>query len=208
MTIYPVVIFYRNGDELKHRTLMFISDDLDHDSDLVEEIQDKTMEIVKKDYPLTTNVEYLTYSCAAQYKNKKSFLYLCEHEKKHKVKAKYNYHPTSHGKSMCDAASACAKRKVAYASLQRLLDNEIINAQDVFNYLKSTDWNIDFVMIYKVDVDKRRKASMLRPELQPVPGTRSFHQYIPLNGKIGTQRFQLTKFVTSFEFFSSSVFDR
>jgi len=184
VTIHPVVIFYKENQEVKHRTIVFISDDLDHDADLVQVFEDKIINIVKQDHPSTTCIEYFTDGCGAQYKNKKTFMRDCQQMKKHGISVKRNFHATSHGKCLCDAASASVKRKVANASLQRPLDNQIINAQDVYDFCNSSDLDMHFIMVYKADVDKVREAAKLEKELQAVPGTRSFHQYVPLNGKI------------------------
>ncbi|XP_034253085.1 uncharacterized protein LOC117652350 [Thrips palmi] len=189
VTIHPVVIFYKDGQEVKHRTIVFISDDLDHDADLVQVFEEKIIEIVKQDHPSTTDIEFFTDGCGAQYKNKKTFMRDCQCFKKHGIRVKRNFHATSHGKCLCDAASASVKRKVANASLQRPINEQIINALDVYQFCKSSDLDMHFVMVYKADVDKVREAAKLQKELQAVPGTRSFHQYVPLNDNTVECRF-------------------
>ncbi|KAK3916987.1 Translation factor GUF1-like protein, mitochondrial [Frankliniella fusca] len=141
VTIHPVVIFYKENQEVKHRTIVFISDELDHDADLVQVFEDKIINIVKQDqdHASTTCIEYFTDGCGAQYKNKKTFMRDCQQMKKHGTSVKRNFHATRHGKCLCDAASASVKRKVANASLQRPLDNQIINAQDVYDFCNSSD---------------------------------------------------------------------
>ena len=45
VTVHPVVVYYRDGnDELAHKSICCISNDLDHDVDLVQKFQELTLD--------------------------------------------------------------------------------------------------------------------------------------------------------------------
>lgn len=76
-TVHPTVIYYRGEDnELKHKSLCFISSDTDHDVAMVQEIQALTMAWIGENLTNVREVMYMTDGCAAQYKNCKSFAHL------------------------------------------------------------------------------------------------------------------------------------
>ena len=80
-TLHSVVLYYKEDDKLQHRSFCFLSDDLEHDTYFVNEIQEKLTWYIRQDLPDVVNVEYFSDGCAGQYKNYKNFLNLCLHEK-------------------------------------------------------------------------------------------------------------------------------
>lgn len=77
-TVHPVVIYYKENGILTHKSLCFLSDDLDHDSSLVQAIQDRTMQYLTENHPSIKKATYMTDGCGPQYKNFKSFIYMCK----------------------------------------------------------------------------------------------------------------------------------
>lgn len=70
-TLHPVVIYYKEGHELKHLSFCIISNDLDHDTLFVHQLQECVAKLIR---------ETLPHVSAGQYKNYKNFLNLCHHK--------------------------------------------------------------------------------------------------------------------------------
>ena len=70
-TLHTVVLYYKQNAELLSRSLCFLSDDLEHDTNFVFEVQRRLTSIIKIELPSITKVEYFSDGCAAQYKNYK-----------------------------------------------------------------------------------------------------------------------------------------
>ena len=187
VTVHPVVIYYRDADgNLVHKSICFISNDLEHDVHLVREMQQQTLIYIKEHLiPNLVEVEYITDGCAAQYKGCKSFLNLCQHREKFGIHATHSFFATSHGKSACDGVGGFVKRVTRKASLQRPLDNQIINAQSVFKYCQDELVScIHFIYIEQSDVQASRLQDLSRAlQVNTIPGTMSFHNFVPLSGK-------------------------
>ncbi|KAK3917885.1 DNA replication and repair protein RecF [Frankliniella fusca] len=183
-TVHPTVIYYKSKDYVvEHKTIIFISDDLDHDVPLVKKIQELTVSFIKQELPHIEEIIYSTDGCACQYKSKGYFLNLCNHEADFGFKASHTYFATSHGKSQCDADGGSVKRKARKASLQRPLDKQIISAKDLYDFC-TTEMKDTFIFkfISKVEVEpSRRLYQENMVNLETLPGTRSFHFMKPLN---------------------------
>lgn len=68
---------------------------------------------------------------------------MCYHEDDFNLKVvSYNFFSTAHGKNACDGIGAVAKRATRKASLQRPLNNQILTAEQMFNYLDENVHNI------------------------------------------------------------------
>ena len=188
VTVHPTVIYYRDSqtNEIKHKSIIYISDDLDHDVSLVYKFQEKTAAYINENFPGVNEVEYFTDGCASQYKSKGYFKNLCNQLIDFKLKVTHSYFGTSHGKGQCDADGGTAKRVARKASLQRPLDQQIINADDFFQFCKeklSDKFHFEFVSKSEVDpLRKNHQKSM--DELRAVPGTRSFHFIKPEPGEL------------------------
>ena len=69
-TLHPVVIYHINQQgDLACTPLCFLSDDLEHDTSFVFELQKRTSEFIKGNMPNITRIEYFSDGCAGQYKN-------------------------------------------------------------------------------------------------------------------------------------------
>ena len=79
-TIQPFVIYYKQDGTLKHKSLVYISDMIQHDVNTVYTFQ-KTIifNVVKKDLPQIEKVIYFSDGCSGQYKNNKNFTNLLHH---------------------------------------------------------------------------------------------------------------------------------
>ncbi|KAE8739899.1 hypothetical protein FOCC_FOCC014599 [Frankliniella occidentalis] len=181
-TVHPTVIYHKNSENVtEHKTIIFISDDLEHDVALVRKIQEETVSYLKENLPHIKEIIYCTDGCACQYKSKGYFKNLCTHEAELGLKASHSYFATSHGKSQCDADGGSVKRKARNASLQRPLDNQIISAMDLFDFcIQEMKEKFIFKFITKAEVEpKRRLYHEMMPTLETLPGTRTFHYIKP-----------------------------
>lgn len=186
MTVHPTAIYYRDeNNEMKHKTIIFLSDDLSHDVYLVQKFQEKTADFIRENFSEVDEIEYITDGCSSQYKSKGYFINLCGHEREFKFKVSHSNFATSHGKSQCDADGGTVKRKARIASLQRPYDEQIITAHDLFEFCdKELGETFVFIFVSKSEVDPTRQNHQERMKLlETVPGTRSFHHFKPLTGK-------------------------
>ena len=104
----------------------------------------------------------------------------------------WNFFVTSHGKSPCDGVGGTVKRLATRASLQQPYDKQLLSAE-VFRFCKEEIKGIEFIFILQADVEITRTSLEPRYTIaKPVPGTRSFHQFIPLSAScIGAKRISM-----------------
>ena len=96
--MHPVVVYYKHDkDTLQHYSLCFLSDDLDHNTTFVYEVQRQLIEILKERQPHIKNIEYFSDGCVAHYKNYKNFMNVCFHREDFGLTATWAFFATSHG---------------------------------------------------------------------------------------------------------------
>ena len=177
--LHPVVLCYKEDE---HRSFCFLSDDLEHDTCFVREIQEKLTCYIGQDLPDVDNVEYFSDGCAGQYKNYKNFLNLCLHEEDFDLKANWTFSATSHGKSPCDGIGGKVKRLTARESLQRPFSDQILDVPSMFKFCEESIKNITFVFISNKRMETARDE--LNQRFAPgrtVPETRSYHFFAPVS---------------------------
>ena len=84
-------------DTLQHYSLCSLSDDLDHDTTFVYEVQCQLIEILKERQPHIRNSEYVSDGCVAHYKNYKNAMNLCFHREDLGLTITWSFFATSHG---------------------------------------------------------------------------------------------------------------
>ena len=130
-------------------------------------------------------MHYFSDGSAGQCKNCKNFLSLYPHNSGFGVKCEWNFFATSHGKSPCDGIGGTVKQLVTKASLQRPISNQILTVDKMFEFCVEEIKGIDFLFLknpengnIRVNMEERYKRA------DTVPGTRSFHQFIPISDSI------------------------
>ena len=119
-TLHPVVVYYLGTDgNVEHSLVCVLSDDNNHDTCFVHEVQRHTLQYIKHKFPNIKFVKYFSDGCAGQYKNYKNLLNLCFHKEDSDLDADWTFFATSHGKSSCDVIGGTVKRLITQASLQR-----------------------------------------------------------------------------------------
>ena len=151
-TLHPAVVYYREGEELNHISLCILSDDLEHDTSFVHELQRRVMLFIKEKFPLITNVLYFSDGCSGQYKSFKASLNLCHHQIYFGIDAEWGFFATSHGKSPCDGVGGTVKRKVLRASHQRPINNQILTFSAVVDFCNSSIAGVIFMVVQKQDM--------------------------------------------------------
>lgn len=83
--MHPVVIYYKDIDELKLKSYCFISEDLKHDDAIVNIFLEELIPKIKELIPGLKNVLYFSDGRGEQYKNCENLLWLCQHESKFNI---------------------------------------------------------------------------------------------------------------------------
>ena len=185
-TLHPVVIYYRGPtNDIKVLSLCIISDDNDHDTCFVHEVQRLVTDYLKASLPHIRSIKYFTDGCAGQYKNYKNFINLLFHHKDFQIGADWSFFATSHGKSPCDGVGGTIKRSVARASLQRPLNDQIITFEAFTKYVTLNILSVKFFSTLSKDMDIIRCDQKARFEMgKTIPGTRSYHYFMPVDNKM------------------------
>ena len=144
-----------------------------------------------------------------QYKNYKFFINLCYHKQDFELDAEWTFFATIHRKSPCDGIGGVVKRYVAKRSLQRPLNNQILDYKAFIELCKEEIKGITFFDISQSRMTDVRESLKIRfSKGKTIPGTRSCHHFIPLStSKIshkltsedGNERFQVKMTWIKFE---------
>lgn len=180
-TIHPVVFYYNNNGSIDHKSLVFISDSLTHDTLFVYAVQKKLIPVLKATVPQLKKVHYFTDGAASQYKNKKIFLNLLFHKKDFQLEAVHNHHVTSHGKAAIDGIGGTAKRIVYRESMRSTNgSNPIQNADDFFNCIRQNNTIITPFFITVQELDSLQEFLCERWKMaRTIKGTQGYHYFAP-----------------------------
>lgn len=180
-TIHPFVIYYKNKDgKLQHFNFVVISDVLVHNTIAVHLFQRKLMQFLRANSEdAIKKISYFSDGSAAQYKNRKNFVNIAHHNFDFGCDAEWHFFATSHGKGPCDGVGGALKRAAAHASLQRPLDNQIVNARDLYLFAKGLEKiNVEFC----TQEEYSNEEQFLSPRFEKsfrLPGTQKLHSIIP-----------------------------
>jgi len=177
-TLHPVVVYHKNAEnqELKCTSFCIISDSMTHSTSAVHIFLKKVY--TNFDFGPLTHVHYFSDGAASQYKNKFNFINILHHESDFGVPCSWHFFATSHGKSPCDGIGGTVKRLTARASLQRPVKNQILNAQQMFDFAKDNIKGIKFVWVSAEEVVHSETSLEKRfQQAAAIPGTRSLHSF-------------------------------
>ena len=160
----------------------FFSNDLEHDTGFVYQVQKLLCNYLQLSYPSINNIQYFSDGCSDQYKNYKNLLNLTFHKQNFGFDAVWNFFATSHGKSPCDGLGGTIKRKLTIESLSRTKTNPIFTALQAYEFCKDTMTTVELFYISKDDLTQVCTKLKTRYELgHTVPGTCRYHVFIPQN---------------------------
>jgi len=182
-TIHPFVAYYMNAGELHHLCYVIISDCLHHDTVAVHLFQKNLIDYLRKRFhALPRKIFYVSDGAAAQYKNRKNFVNLCQHEEDFGVAAEWHFSATSHGKGACDGVGGTVKRLAARSSLQHPYDQQIMTPRQLFDWASANIPAVHFGYCSLVDYEVVEKNLEERfAKSRTIPGTRKLHSFIPIS---------------------------
>ena len=145
VTLHPMMIYYKSGDELQHQAFVIVSDDRSHTSSSVFAFIQALMPEVKKLVPGPTCLNYITDSPTSQYRNKVMMYVVANHEELLGCKSSWLYLEAGHGKGPCDGLGGAAKR-MADTDV-RVKKISIQDAEDFFAWAESTNSTMKFIYV-------------------------------------------------------------
>ncbi|KAL5515849.1 hypothetical protein EMCRGX_G001083 [Ephydatia muelleri] len=183
-TVHPFLCYYRNTDgKLGSACFTIISENKEHDTIAVHLFQRKLVSFLTEHFGSKPKIIiYMSDGCAGQYKNCYNFSNLCHHVEDFGVPAEWHFFATSHGKSPADGIAGTVKRTAAKASLQRPFEDQILTPLKLYEFVLQNIKGIHFA--YSTLKDHEQEAKILAERFKycrTVPGTRSFHSFIPLS---------------------------
>jgi hypothetical protein len=145
-TIHPVIVYFRKEDgSLAFKNYAVFSDEMQHDTIMVNVIQKLIIERFKTAHPDINKVHYFTDGSAAQYKNKRNFMNLSFHKEDFGLEASWNFFATAHGKGPCDGIGGTIKRLAARASLQNIYSGHILTSHQLFTWVNDHIEGIEYL---------------------------------------------------------------
>ena len=135
-TIYNIVIYYKDGEDTRHKSLVIISEVLQHDSIAVYGFHKILMEFLKSSFNLVKKIFYFSDGARQQYKNYKNAINLAYHQSDFQVEGEWHFFATAHGKGPYDGLGATVKRGAIRASLQSGDNNHILTAKDLYKWFQ------------------------------------------------------------------------
>ena len=104
------------------------------------------------------------------------------HEHDFNLKAEHHFFATSHGKSSCDGIGGTIKREAANASLRAAVTNQILTPEQLFLWAKENINGVTMQYVTEEDIishEGKYDLKVCYNGVQTVPGTRSYHCFIP-----------------------------
>lgn len=190
-TLHTVVYYYKENGELRHGSIVVLSDDLQHNTVAVYAFQQKIMQHLKENLT-PTKIIYFTDGATQHYKNRYNFANVLKHEEDFGVPAEWHFFGTAHEKGACDGIGGNLKRLAARASLQAVNpEDQILNPQALYNWAKKTFVKTAIIFSSKTEHTALTTDLANRfKDAQTITGTHKLHSFIPN----GTGHLLLRKF--------------
>lgn len=115
VTIHPMVIHYKEGENLLHKSYVGITSETNHSAPTTIAFLTKLVEEVKVMLPGLRMIHYVSDSPASQYRNKSIMQFLGKHTALFGVVATWDYLEAGHGKGPCDGVGGSIKRSADIA---------------------------------------------------------------------------------------------
>lgn len=181
-TLHPFVFYFKKEEAICCKSICIISDHLIHDTSTVYEFQKHLIKEVKKALPNVKKIIYFSDGASSQYKNKKNFINMCQHENDFGLIAEWNFFATSHGKNSCDGIGGTTKREVTRASMLRPYNDQILTPEDMYKYCTQKITGITYIFVSAEEIKRTEEKLTKRFELcLPVKGTRGYHRFTPVS---------------------------
>lgn len=172
ITLHPVVAYYKDGENLIHKNIVFVSDLNHHNSTAVVAILRNLIPMLQDAFFGLRYIHYWTDSPSSQYRNRYIFNHIYNHFSLYGIFADWNYFEVGHGKGPCDGIGGTCKRAASEAVKQDKVS--IQDARDFFNWATKNEKAISY-MFYS-DEEYNSAANYLANTIsKAVPGTMSLH---------------------------------
>ncbi|KAF2882619.1 hypothetical protein ILUMI_23545 [Ignelater luminosus] len=133
-TVHPSVIF--EGEKTKSHSLCVLSNCRAHGTVVVHAFQAKVIGYIKGLKPGIKKMIYFSDGSSSQYKNKKNFVNITNHEKDFDIEAELHFFASYHDKTTCDGVGGITNCEVTRASLQRIVQNQILIPNQIEQLVK------------------------------------------------------------------------
>ena len=178
--IFTVVIYYKDGGELKYRSIAIISDNLVYDTVAVHKYQKIIINYLKNNFG-PKKIYYFTDGAGQHFKNKSIFANLQSHKEDFDIPSVWHFHGIANGKGACDVIGTNVKRFAARSSLQRSSKNHILTPQALFQWVKSNCQETDIFFSSKESYPIATEILKGRfDQAVTIPGTLQYHAFISI----------------------------
>lgn len=181
-TIFPVVIYFKQNNELTHKSLVIMSDCNNHDAIAVYVYLKRISDFIKTLSQQARKIYYFSDGAPQQFKNFKNFDHIYHHKQDFGIDAEWHFFATAHGKGPCDGVGGTVKRLAARASLQRALDRQITTAEELYEWATEPH-NLDNIQVEfsrQIDyLEVKEKLEIRYSKIKSIPGTQKLHAVIP-----------------------------
>ncbi|XP_070549459.1 RE1-silencing transcription factor A-like [Ptychodera flava] len=179
VTIHPVIAYYKeNGKEVRE-AIVFVSDDLNHDSHAVH-VFTGIVNTHMKDRRNLDMQKMIIFSdgCAAQYKSRTPFADVSFAKEDMNCTLERNFFGSRHGKGPCDGEGGVVK-----AAITRAVKNEVFipsDAKSVYDFCRkslskeSESFKRTFYWIPTYNIQRNRPSRLVKT----VKGTRQLHSVL------------------------------
>ena len=185
VTIHPFVTYYREEEDrelkVKHQSTVMVTDNLNHDTNAVATFQPRLINDLKGQVPGLRKINYWSDGAASQYKNKKNFANIANHQQNYGVDCEWNFWASCYGKGPWDGIGGTLKRSCTNAIKQ---GKQISTPEDVYKHGVSALPSVNMHWVPDSEIKKREAELQKRfNSAKLVKGTRGFHNYSPIDNK-------------------------
>lgn len=183
-TIHPFALYWKEGDELKMQSIIFIAESTKHNITAVYQFQVLLLEWIKEkqDYGNITDIIFFSDGAGGQYKNKKNLFNIAQYKERFGYNVEWHCFATSHGKSACDGIGGTFKRNAKRASLQQD-EKPIRTAKELFDWAnEKKDSKVIFFFCTNDEYETTEKELATRyVNVKTIKGTQSYHSFKPMS---------------------------
>lgn len=188
-TLLTSVYYYRSGGDIKHGSIVIISDDLKHDTATFYAFQKILLQHLQENSIITKKIVFITDGAPQHFKNRFNFINRFYFKHDFGTEAEFHFHATAHGKGPCDGLGGNLKRLASRASLQSPSNKAITNPKRLYEWATAS---LTLTAIYYLDKDDINKCRIdLKSRFDSavtIPGTKKFHSFIPTAEGISIKR--------------------
>ena len=177
VTLHPTVVYYKEQEQLMHKSFVFVSDEMSHSTPTVLSILDILIPHLKEMDPLLHTVHYWTDGPTSQYRNKVIFNTVANHMQVYGTHAKWNYFECGHGKGPCDGLGGTTKRMADEAVNSARVS--IQDANDFYEWAVQSSMKASFFFVSAADCSAT-STRMEKKKLKPLKGTFKLHAVVGL----------------------------